>query len=179
MNLCLVSSNSIALLIIIALCTIDDINNFVDVSFDIMTNRFTCMFTNKQDLSGKSCSITLYRDCKQQQVLTAQANSTDSEITLVPNDLQTDSSIYCYVVAASNDTITLNLTGSIGLSKSKLSILTCIKHYTYYVYRWRKSKFKRWSNCWWYSRSSCIHCNCHCIIDSRYTYMHAYTHYNW
>ena len=123
MNLHLVSSNPIALLLsLIVLCTIDEINNFVDVSFDITTKHFTCTYINKQDLSEKSCSITLYRDCKQQQVLTAQANSTDSQITLVPNGLQTDSSIYCYVVAASNDTITLNLTGSISLSK--LLILT-------------------------------------------------------
>ena len=97
--------------------TIDETNNFVTINYDMMTRRFTCSFINKQDVSEKSCSITLYRDCQQQQILTAQANSTDSQITLVLEGFQTDTSIYCYTVAASNDTITLNVTGTIDQSK--------------------------------------------------------------
>ena len=102
----------------------DDTNNFVDVSLDIMTRQVTCTFTNKQDVSEKSCRITLYGDCEQQEILTAQANSTDSQIILVFDDFQSDTSVYCYVVAATNDTITLNINGTIG--QSKPSILSII-----------------------------------------------------
>ena len=98
--------------------TTDEVNNFVDVSVDTMTRRFTCTFMNEQDHSEKSCSITLYRDCKEQDVLTAQASSTESQITLAVDSLQSDNSVYCYVVAASNDTIVLNINGTIGQSKS-------------------------------------------------------------
>ena len=116
----MVGNNYINIATTNVLCATDMINNFVDVSFNDATKRFTCTFTNKQDLSEKSCSITLYRDCKQREILIAQANSTDSQITLVPNGLQSDSSIYCYVVTASNETLTLNLTGSIGQSKPSI-----------------------------------------------------------
>ena len=97
--------------------TIDETNNFVTINYNMMTRRFTCSFINKQDVSEKSCSITLYRDCQQQQILTAQANSTDSQINLVLEGLQRDTSIYCYNVTASNVTITLNVTGIIDQSK--------------------------------------------------------------
>ena len=99
--------------------TTDKVNNFVDVSVDTKTRRFTCTFTNKQDRSEKSCSITLYRDCKEQDVLTTQANSIDSQITLAVDSLQSDISVYCYIVAASNDTVVLNINGTIGQSKSR------------------------------------------------------------
>ena len=95
----------------------EEINNFVDVSFDISTRQFTCTFTNKQDFSLKSCSVSLYRDCKEQDVFTTQVNSTDSQIILAVDSLQSSSSVYCYVVAASNDTITLNINGTIGQSR--------------------------------------------------------------
>ena len=72
---------------------------------------------NRLDNSEKSCTITLYRDCQQQQSITAQVNSTNSEIILVPNGLQTETSIYCYVVVARNDTVTLNINGTIGQSE--------------------------------------------------------------
>ena len=108
-------------MIINLLCTTDETNNFVDVSFNAATKRFTCTFTNKQDFSEKTCSITLDRDCKRQQMLITQANSTDSQITLVLDGIQSDTSVYCYVVAASNESLTLNITGSIGQSKISIS----------------------------------------------------------
>ena len=96
-------------------------NNFVDIIFDPTSKQFTCEFTNKQDASEKTCSITLYRteDCEQRQtlMLTAQVVSTDSQLTLVPNDLESDTTIYCYVASASNDTFNVNVTGTIGQSK--------------------------------------------------------------
>ena len=96
----------------------EEINKFVDVSFDTTARRFICTFTNNQDLSEKSCSIILYRDCREQDVLTTQVNSTNSQIVLVVGSLQSDSSVYCYVVTASNDTIIVNINGTIGQSKS-------------------------------------------------------------
>ena len=96
----------------------DEINNFVDVSFDTITRQFLCTFINKQDLSEKSCSVILYRGCREEDVLTTQVNSTNSQIVLVVGSLQSDSSVYCYVITASNNTITANINGTISQSKS-------------------------------------------------------------
>lgn len=114
-----VSQLLILVLIIIIIHTnfIDDINTFVGVNYNMLTKRFTCTFMNKLDNSEKSCAITLYRDCQQQQLITAQVNSTNSEIVLVPDGLQTETSVYCYVVVARNDTITLSINGTIGQSE--------------------------------------------------------------
>ena len=106
----------------------DEINNFVDVSFDTTTRQFLCTFINNQDPSEKSCSVILYRDCKEQDVLTTQVNSNETQIVLVVGNLQSDSSVYCYVVAASNDTITVNINGTItiGQSKSLIRLITLL-----------------------------------------------------
>ena len=87
------------------------------MKYNVMTKRFICTFINKRDSSNKSCMITLYRDCHPQQSIMAQANSTDSEITLAPNDLEIDKFAYCYVVVAKNDTFILNINGTIGQSE--------------------------------------------------------------
>ena len=96
------------------------------MSFDAANERFICAFTNEQDTSEKTCGITLYSDCNRQQILSfAQANSTDSQVTVVLDidGFQSDTSVYCYIAAASNETYTLNLTGSIGQSKPSIMIV--------------------------------------------------------
>lgn len=89
-------------------------NNFVDVNYDINRGSVICTFSDMNDESEKSCSIT-YGVCRQQEVKTIHGNSTGYQITLELDDLQNAN--YCYVATINNSTFTVNVNGRIEQSK--------------------------------------------------------------
>jgi hypothetical protein len=77
-------------------------------------STITCTFLNQLDTSLKSCSVR-YGLCDQQQIKTAQENSSSSKIIL---SLESQNS-FCYTVIARNSTFAVAVQGSVaGLHNS-------------------------------------------------------------
>ena len=82
-------------------------NRFVRVSYDPTATTISCTFENRLDSSIKSCSVK-YGVCGQEMYL-IQGNTTTESPFMVTLKLNSSAvySMNCYIVTASNETLTL------------------------------------------------------------------------
>ena len=90
-------------------------NQFVKVEYIPETTTISCIFQNTSDLSPKSCSVK-YGTCDQ-EMYTIQGNTTDQSPFTVMLELNSNP-MNCYVVTASNDTLTLMVNGRFETHRS-------------------------------------------------------------
>ena len=80
----------------------------------------TCTFENKLDISPKSCSVK-YGTCDEEMYF-AQGNTTDGPIILKLISSARD--LNCYIVTASNDTLTVMVKGNLVTHRSNSGALS-------------------------------------------------------
>ena len=91
------------------------------------TTRVSCIFLNKSDTSNKTCSVR-YGQCDEKFDDFAHEQETSSNDTIhVDLMLHEITEQYCYIVTASNDTVTFIVEGRIvGEQQNLLYIDQCI-----------------------------------------------------
>ena len=86
----------------------------MDVQYDSMTSAIICDFTDKLDMSVKSCSVK-YGQSDQTLIYNAEANSTLERPNYITVKVDPKKFNY-YSVTASNDNITIIVEGSLSRS---------------------------------------------------------------
>ena len=101
-------------------------NRFVRVSYDPTATTISCTFENRLDSSIKSCDIK-YGTCGQ-EMYTTQGNTTVESPFMVRLKLNSNilNSMSCYIVTASNETLTLMVKGEFITQSNNDSVNTSI-----------------------------------------------------
>ena len=95
---------------------IDHINNYVKITIYPSEKMISCEFLPPfriQYNSKRSCNVTYFDESCQTEILAINANvSTANYINLSYHDLPNNHSRYCYIIAASNGTLRININGN-------------------------------------------------------------------
>ncbi len=98
----------------------DVLNNFVQLSFDVVLKTVTCLFIHKQDTGTKHCNIMYGLLRKTCNAIGHQSSSNTSDRVRIglPIDHQSRQSPkeYCFRVTASNETFTVLVEGSLNFN---------------------------------------------------------------
>ena len=109
------------ILVVITLFSVDGVNNYVNVTFDHVTETITCVFLTEPLDSMKECDVILSYGVKCNKVLDVyEVSGRESTLETPPLGFIEGADQYCYEVIARHQNLNLNITveGIINLQHS-------------------------------------------------------------